>query len=205
MLEDRTQLYYDRNAEQYFSKTVNISMDALYERFLRYIHPGGRILDAGSGSGRDTLAFIQNSYEVEAFDASIELAALSTQYTGISTKVMRFQDLTEVERYDGIWACASLIHVPRAELADVLSRFGLALKPGGALYVSFKYGSEERGAEGGRHFTDMDETLLTHLFDENPYFQLKEIWVSLGEKHFKGIGKWINAIAAKTQNDCSNH
>jgi SAM-dependent methyltransferase len=119
-------------------------MSPLYTRFLYWLPNSGHILDAGCGSGRDAFAFQKRGYQVAAFDASPTLAKFAATYCGLSVQVMRFQEINWLRRFDGIWACASLLHVPAAELPDVLIRMADALKPRGVLYASFKYGQGER-------------------------------------------------------------
>lgn len=194
-----TKEYYDRNAHRYFESTVGVDMSAVYDRFLSYVPAGGRILDAGSGSGRDTVVFLKRGYVVEAFDVSSSLAALSTELTGVRTEVKSFEDLEETERYDGIWACASLLHVSESGLPGIMVRLARALKRGGALYVSFKQGRGERVLADGRRFTDLDEPALRGLIQSCNGLVLKEIWVSRGEDKFKGRGGWINAVAVKDE------
>lgn len=197
-LEGDTLRYYARNARDYAGATFEIDMSAVYDRFLKYIEKGGLILDAGSGSGRDTLGFMNRRYRVEAFDASPELCALSTNLTGIRTSCLRFQDFNRAPDYDGIWACASLLHVPARELCDVLKRLAHALKPGGAFYMSFKYGSGERIADDGRLYVDMDERALRRLLEAIPEVTIEEIWRSGGEGTHQGKDAWLNAIALKS-------
>ena len=132
-----TREYYDHHAKMYCEATCRVDMSGLYNRFLRYLPSNGLILDAGSGSGRDTLAFLKFGYKVEAFDSSPALCNLSTRLTGIQTRYLRFQGFKSSTRYDGIWACASLLHVPQKELQDVVGRLVRAIVPGGVLYVSF--------------------------------------------------------------------
>ena len=192
-----TRTYYEENAFRYFESTLDVDMSALYERFLKYLPKGGRILDVGSGSGRDTLAFLKRGYSVVAFDASPKLAELSSRLTGVKTKVKRFEDLAEVEVYDGIWACAALLHVHEKELPKILSKLVCALKVGGALYMSFKLGSGERIDGDGRFFTDMDEHRFSQLLQHEPRLTLKEVWITKGEDAFSGKDTWLNAIAVR--------
>ena len=192
-----TKYYYNRNAQAYFDSTLRVDMSALYNRFLKYVEPGGRILDAGSGSGRDTLALLQHGYKVDAFDASPALCKLSTQLTGVEAQVLRFQEFDCAPRYDGIWACASLLHVPEGELENAISRLIGALKPGGALYVSFKHGAEERISRDGRFFLDLNKESLQQLFRHFPSMSLEEVWLSSGEGTHQGRDEWLNAIALK--------
>lgn len=189
--------YYERNAKDYFIATRGTDLSALYERFARGLPRGAHILDAGSGSGRDTLAFLQRGYAVSAFDSSPALAELSTRMTGVRTRVLRFQELNEEEEYDGVWACASLLHVPEAELPDAITRLIRALKPGGVLYMSFKLGASERVTEDGRFFTDMTKSRLRRVLQALPSVRLEELWITAGEGKFQGHGEWLNALVSK--------
>lgn len=147
--------YYRQNAQRFFTDTASVDMSALYPYFVACLPPGARILDAGCGSGRDVKAFGEMGFDVEAFDASAELVALACQLSGKPVVQMRFQDVDAVEKYDGIWCCASLLHVSDAELPEVMTKLAIALKPGGVWYLSFKHGHGEREKDG-RRFTDMD-------------------------------------------------
>lgn len=191
--------FYDRHTDTYVNSTLSLDMSALYERFLYYVPPRGVILDAGSGSGRDTKAFLERGYEVEAFDSSVELCSLSSRLTGVRTQLLSFQEFAASPRYDGIWACASLLHVPKEELQDALCRLIQALKPTGALYVSFRLGCGDRISEDGRFYTDLDLTSLRDLLSLFPNMRIVDIWVSTGEGTLQGKGKWINAIGLKIQ------
>ena len=157
--------YYRQNAQRFFTNTASVDMSALYPPFIDCLPPGARILDAGCGSGRDVKAFSEMGFIVEAFDASAELVALARQLSGKPVAQMRFQDVDAVERYDGIWCCASLLHVSKAELPGVMTKLAMALKPGGVVYLSFKHGHGEREKDG-RRFTDMDRAGLQKLVDE---------------------------------------
>ena len=192
-----SQDYYSQNADKYAASTFDLDLTPLYERFLAYLPKGALILDAGSGSGRDTLAFLKRGYVVEAFDASPELSAFSSRLTGVPTCVLRFQEFDDVNRYDGIWACASLLHVPKVELHETLVRLILALKSGGALYMSFKHGDDERIAEDGRFYSDVTEEELAALLSAIPDISVEEVWLSEGESRLKGKGDWVNAIVRR--------
>ena len=131
----------------------------------------GRILDFGCGSGRDTRAFLDLGYSVEATDGSEELCVRASEYTGIPVKKLFFQDLDAKEQYDGIWACASILHLPKQELYDVFRKMIRALKENGILYTSFKYGTFE-GYRKERYFTDFTEQTLTEFL--KPIKELKQ-------------------------------
>jgi SAM-dependent methyltransferase len=174
-------------------------MSDLYREFLPLVKAGGRILDAGSGSGRDTAAFLRKGYKVDAFDSSPQLAALSTEFTGIPTRILRLQEFDGAPIYDGVWACASLLHVPKDELEDALGRLIRALRPGGVLYFSVKHGTGERLADDGRYFLDLDRDAIESLFEPFPEMRLAKVWVSAGEGARRGKDEWINALAVKHQ------
>ena len=167
----------------------------MYARFLPLLPAGGHILDVGCGSGRDARAFLAQGYTVTAFDASPALAQQATAYCGIPVQVLRVQEVPWVACFDGIWACASLLHVPLRELPEVLGRLTVALKPGGILYLSFKHGHGERQQEG-RHFTDLDEAGLLTLLDATPGLLLRELWITADQRPERHAEQWLNALVA---------
>lgn len=193
----KTLAYYEDNAQNYFKATHDADLSSIYRSFLRELPRGGRILDAGSGSGRDTAAFVRRGYVVEAFDLSPSLCELSTEFTGIQARVRGFQDVDEKEEFDGIWACASLLHIPEVELGEVIGRLVRALKRKGVLYMSFKYGVGERVAEDGRFFVDMTEERLWPVLSTVQKLEVQRVWRTLGEGKFEGRGEWLNALASK--------
>ena len=192
----RTLDYYECNAERYSSATLDADLSCLYQAFLRSLPKGARILDAGSGSGRDSLAFLRQGYNVSAFDASLALCRLSEQLTGVSTREIQFQDFEGCKEYDGIWACASLLHVPIAELPASIFRLICALKPGGVMYMSFKHGSGERVASDGRFYTDLTSDGLRVLINEISGIWIRKIWTSSGVDGFGCPTLWVNALVS---------
>src|ERR687885_194185 len=136
--------FYNEHAQDFYHRTVNVDMRELYAPFLALLPAGAHILDAGCGSGRDSLYFKQHGYQVTALDASAELVKLSSQLLQQPVLHLTFQEVDFDERFDGIWACASLLHVPRIEIDDVLRRLTKALKPGAILFTSFKNGNTEQ-------------------------------------------------------------
>ena len=203
-IESGTDRYYREQALAYAESTLNVDMSEIYDRFLSYLPKPAKILDAGSGSGRDTLAFRNLGNHVDAFDASPALCAFSTQLTGVPARVQTFQNFESEPVYDGIWACASLLHVQTAELSDAVRRLVHAIKPRGALYMSFKHGSGERLSEDGRFYLDMNETRLQAVLHGVACAHLSEVWVSHGEGSRRGQDAWINAIVVKSSGaNCS--
>jgi len=190
--------YYQQHAERFFTETIAVDMSALYQPFVAHLKPGARILDAGCGSGRDARAFHEMGYDVEAFDASAELVALAHQHSGLPVEQKRFEDVTDVERYNGIWCCASLLHVPLAELPEVLARLARALKPDGVWYLSFKYGCGEREKDG-RVFTDMDKIKLNDLIADLENIVLLDTWITGDKRPERQDEKWLNSLLIKNK------
>jgi SAM-dependent methyltransferase len=190
--------YYQQHAEMFFADTVEVDMTPLYRRFLSLQRDQAQILDAGCGSGRDARAFADLGHRVTAFDASPALIALAETRLGQSVQCLRFQDITWQEQFDGIWACASLLHVPAAELPDVMQRLCMALKPRGILYASFKYGSGER-EHHGRGFTDLDESGLAALLRRVPELEEVETWTTGDLRPGREAERWLNTLLRRTE------
>ena len=187
--------FYQDNADDFFEGTVNVDMSNIYQHFTKCLSKGALILDAGCGSGRDIKAFLDMSYSVEAFDASSELVSRASEYTGIEVKHGLFNDVNEVEKYNAIWCCASLLHVPEIELPETLSKLANALKPSGVWYVSFKYGDSQRKKDG-RSFTDINEHRLTELVSNLSNIDIDLTWVTEDNRPNRNE-KWLNAILVK--------
>ena len=122
--------YYNINAQAFFEGTVNADMSLWRDKFEKYVVPGGRILDAGCGSGRDSRAFIRQGFSVVAFDASKEMCRMASKLIGQEVWQMKFDEISFDEEFDGIWACASLLHVPYEELPKTLKQLYKALGNG---------------------------------------------------------------------------
>ncbi|WP_191559145.1 class I SAM-dependent methyltransferase [Brevundimonas aurantiaca] len=196
---DDTIGWYNRTAETYAADTLVRNPVELRTAFLARLPRGSLILDARSGSGRDTLAFLEAGYEVEAFDASEELAEISTLVTGRKTRVARFESFTGPQgRYDGVWAFAWLLHVAQHDLPDALDRLAHVLKPGGWLFANFKLGQGERIDGYGRHYTDMDSELLLPLFGDASGWSEVLTSVQTAEAAFGEPTGWVNLLARKS-------
>lgn len=191
-----TLTYYNQNAHQFTQATLSVDFVAMQQRFLDKLPAGGLILDFGCGSGRDTKAFIDKGFQAEAIDGSEELCKIASEYTGILVKQMLFQELDELEKYDGIWACSSILHMKRSELLDVIEKMVRALKVHGIIYTSFKYGTFE-GERNGRYFTDMTEDLFLTLIKDMDNLQIEEQWVTSDVRPGRGEEKWLNLILRK--------
>jgi SAM-dependent methyltransferase len=185
-------------ADAYAEATRGVDASPLRWRFLVRlpdpVDPPARILDLGCGSGRDALAFRLAGYRVDALDASPTMAELARRHAEVPVRVLDVQDLEDEETYDGIWACASLLHVPWHELPDVFRRVHRALRPEGVLYASFKPGDGERTIEDGRRFTDMNEHRLADRIRAAPGLKVIEIWQTPDVRPQRADEWWLNVL-----------
>jgi SAM-dependent methyltransferase len=172
-----------------------VSTGALHEPFLALLPAGGQVLDAGCGSGRDALEFRRRGYVVTAIDASPAMATQASAVLGQPVRILRFQDLDFDAAFDGVWACASLLHVPTTQLDGVFVRVLRALKPGGVWYMSFKQGSGER-VEEGRLFNDQTEDSVLTLLARHGLEPVR-LWGSQDVRTERSGQRWVNAIARK--------
>ena len=185
--------YYDRNGVRFFSDSVSADLSGTQTRFLAHVPIRGEILDAGCGSGRDSLAFKNAGYSVAAFDGSVRMVQLASEHVGIPVRHLLFENVDWVNQFDGVWACACLLHVPRTALDGVMARLVRTLKPGGAFFMSFKYGANERFANE-RHFTDMNEELLASAV-VRAGLGLADMWTQSDARPGRSHEMWISAIA----------
>ncbi len=193
---DTTIDYYDHNAEHFVDTTKDVDFKDTQIRFVSLVPEMGHILDFGCGSGRDTLFFLNRGFHVDAIDGSAKLCDIAEKYTGIAVRQMLFQELDEVEKYNGIWACSSILHLNRQELQDVISRMIRAVKLGGYIYTSFKYGDFE-GFRGERYFTDFTEESFRIFISQFPEVEIIDEWVSSDVRPDRGDEKWLNIILKK--------
>ena len=190
--------YYNQNAENFIANTQNADMHSTQERFLRLLDANTSILDFGCGSGRDTKYFLEKGYQVTATDGSSELCRLASEFTGIKVKEMLFQELDAINQYDGIWACSSILHLPKKELLPVIWKMCEALKDNGIIYTSFKYGDFE-GERNGRYFTDFTEKTFREVIEKVPELTIEEHWITSDVRPGRGEEKWLNLILRKNQ------
>lgn len=193
--------YYNRNYDTFVESTRDVDFSEIQNTFMDMLPNKAEILDFGCGSGRDTKCFLDQGYQVEAIDGSVELCRLASEYTGIEVRDMLFQELDVQEKYDGIWACASILHLSRTELFDVLERMSQALKKNGIIYTSFKYGDFE-GLRNGRYFTDFTEETFAVLISGIPSLSVEKQWITGDSRTGRENEKWLNVILKKV-NGCS--
>lgn len=188
--------YYNENAKKFIDGTVSVDFRSIQDTFLELLPENAKILDFGCGSGRDTKYFLEHGCRVVAMDGSLELCKAASEYTGITVKHMLFQELNEKERYDGIWACASILHVKSEELPEIIRKMSLATIANGIIYLSFKYGDFE-GERNGRYFTDMTEESMAELLVGFPELRVEKQWITGDVRDGRGDEIWLNMILRK--------
>ncbi len=188
--------YYNQNAQSFALGTVSVDFHETQDRFLKLLDKGSLVLDFGCGSGRDTKYFQEHGMHVEAADGSEELCRIASDYAGIPVKRMLFQELKETEKYDGIWACSSILHLPKQELKVVLMKMAGALKEQGVIYTSFKYGDFE-GERNGRYFTDFTEDTFRDFVADIAEIWIEEVWITGDVRQGRNEEKWLNLIMRK--------
>ena len=193
---DPTIDYYNLNAENFIESTQNVDMHQAQDRFLQLLDENASILDFGCGSGRDTRYFLDKGYRVTATDGSAELCRRASTFTGIEVKEMMFQELDDMGTYDGIWACSSILHLPKNELLSVIRKMCDALKSSGVIYTSFKYGDFE-GKRNGRYFTDFREETFQEFMKGIPELTIEDYWITDDVRPGRGDERWLNLILRK--------
>ena len=192
---NKTLNYYNQNADSFIEGTVSVNFKEVQDKFLQMLS-GKKILDFGCGSGRDTMYFLKSGFDVTATDGSEELCKYASEYTGIQVKQMLFQDLDEVDYYDVIWACSSILHLSKNELRIVMNKMSRALKSDGIIYTSFKYGNFE-GERNGRFFTDFTIDEFTDFVKDVKEMAIEEYWITGDVRPGRGDERWLNLILRK--------
>lgn len=191
----RTLDYYKENASLYVQSTLGCMMDIPINEFLKYVYDGGLILDFGCGSGRDSKVFLQKGYDIEAVDGTAEICEFASGYLNREVRQLYFEELDECSKYDGVWACSSLLHLPYENLKKTIGLVYKALKPGGAFYASFRYGESEE-LRNDRYYTDMTERKLEVLL-EGSGFRVQRTWISEDVRLDRAGDLWLNVILVK--------
>ncbi|MCD8195702.1 MAG: class I SAM-dependent methyltransferase [Lachnospiraceae bacterium] len=192
---NQTVSYYNEHAEEYCRATADADMRFCRDKFMSCLSSGAHILDAGCGSGRDSKVFMDKGFAVTAMDASEKMCTEAAKLLCQDVLQLSFEKMNFQNEFDGIWACASLLHVEKSEINSVMKKLKNALKQDGILYASFKYGTEERIMQG-RLFNDYDERLLRVLLEDSD-FTVCDIFITEDVRKMRQGERWVNAIAKK--------
>ena len=189
--------YYNKNSEEYFNSTLNVDMTNTYKEFLKLVPEGGKILDLGCGSGRDSMNFMKLGYEVTAIDGAKELAKKASVLLGKEVILSTFEELELKEKFHGIWACASLLHIKREDLKTVLNNLYNNLEDNGVFYMSFKYGEKEYVDDKNRYFNCFTDESIISFINENTKFNILDLYITEDKLGRVNEVKWVNLICNK--------
>lgn len=184
--------FYDKNAQTFCSSTQSVEMSDILRPFLAYVKPQGVVLDLGCGTGRDSLTLQNLGYSVVSVDASEEMCIIASKLLGHEICNSTFEAFSTSIKFDGIWACASLLHVEKSKLPAILQKYADMLQPNGIFYLSFKYG-EYCGEKNGRYFTDLTEESLAHLVSQVSGLTLIEQRITGDVRPERADERWLNA------------
>lgn len=193
---DPTIEYYEKNADAFIESTINANDSDLYKPFEELLTPGCRILDLGCGSGRDSKYFTEKGYDVVALDPSPAMCVQTRVLVHIPVYEMRAEEMQFSNEFGGVWACASLLHVPRDKQKNVLHRIATVLKDEGILYASWKYGTKDRTADG-KKYVDMNDSLIYEIIKEVPEIQIVKMWTTKDVRNEYSTQKWLNVLLRK--------
>jgi len=185
--------YYNQNATEYCNNTLNVDMSKIYHSFLQHLPPRALILDAGCGSGRDSLYFLNQGYRVVAFDGSSEMARRSSELTGLQVEHCTFEEFHSREQFDAIWACASLLHIEKEKLAGAIKHLTGYLKEGGIFYMSYKYGDRDYEKDG-RHFSCFKEEEFKELIAGLDELEIVELYQTVDVRKDRPDEYWLNCL-----------
>ena len=195
-MKNKTLAYYNHHAQSFISTTVSVNFKPVQDKFIHALN-GPQVLDFGCGSGRDTKYFLESGLQVTAVDGSEEMCRYASGFTGIQVQNMLFQDLDAQNQYDGIWACASVLHLSREKLPNIFHKMHQALKTNGIIYTSFKYGTFE-GERNGRYFTDFTEGMFEEFVRKISGLQIEKMWITGDVREGRGDERWLNILLRKT-------
>lgn len=159
---------YDKTAVDYYKRVSEFELLPEITEFIKIVKKDGKILDLGCGPGHHSNFFSNQNFKVTGIDLSSEMIKLAKkEFTDIDFKVMDISDLDfEVNTFDGIWASASLLHIPKNNIKLILKKIKEILVNNGILYISLKEG------KGSEIFNDVRYGGVDKFY---VYYQLEEI------------------------------
>ena len=195
---NKTIEYYNKNVELFVSSTKDVEFNKMQNMLLKYLKKGDYILDLGCGSGRDSKAFLEKGFKVVSVDGSEKLCNIASSYIGQEVIFTTFQKFKSDIKFNGIWACASLLHLPYKDLKEVIKNLRNNLKEEGYFYLSFKYGEFE-GERNGRYFTNMTEKKFRNLIKDILEYEIVEEKITSDARKGREEEKWLNIILKKVK------
>ncbi|MDO4444738.1 MAG: methyltransferase domain-containing protein [Bacillota bacterium] len=189
--------YYNRYAVPYYEETVDVDMTEVIEPFMELLPENAEVLDLGCGSGRDTIVLEERGFYVTPMDGSEEMCKLAEVNTDQEVLQMTYDEMEFDDVFDGIWACAALVHLTDDEMREIMKKLIQALKADGILYFSVHKGDRD-GIYNGRYFRDYTRKELSDLMEEFPELELINMWTTQDARSGKSDGQWLNVLAKKS-------
>ena len=189
--------YYNRYAVPYYEETVDVDMTEVIEPFMELLPENAEALDLGCGSGRDTIVLEERGFYVTPMDGSEEMCKLAEINTDQEVLQMTYDEMEFDDVFDGIWACAALVHLTDDEMREIMKKLIQALKADGILYFSVHKGDRD-GIYNGRYFRDYTRKELSDLMEEFPELELINMWTTQDARSGKSDGQWLNVLAKKS-------
>ncbi|WP_310601957.1 class I SAM-dependent methyltransferase [Anaerosporobacter sp.] len=191
--------YYNRFAAKYYEETVNATMKEQLNQFIELLPIGGAVLDLGCGSGRDSLFFIEEGFDVTSLDGAEKMCELAQIHIGQGVLNLTYEQLDFDEVFDGVWACASLVHEKPEQLSTILQKVIDCLKPNGVMYMSFRYG-DFLGFNSEIDYYAYTEDTLSSIIDkcrENQNIEIIKTFITKDEREEFLDNKWLNIYIRK--------
>ncbi len=198
---------YDEVAQEYAHQASTRSPGMQRKLFASLLTKGGKILDLGCGSGRDSLFFHEQGFQVTGVDLSKKLLAIANknapdiQFVHEDIRHMSFPESS----FDGIWSCASIVHIKHSEQQALFHSLYRILKPGGLLYIHAKNGEgetyiEEPSVPGKKRFYAFFTGSLLEQYCKNAGFsdvEIIDVGITKAYANGKHSKEWIDCFAKK--------
>jgi SAM-dependent methyltransferase len=194
---DEATLGFYANEAPVYTASGPGSVSRHLDAFLQFLSPGARILELGCGGGRDSEEILARGFQLDATDGVEEIARKAEARIGRPVRVMRFDELDAVDEYDGVWAHASLLHIPRPALPSVLSLVFRALKPGGVHFANFKGGDCEGRDVFGRYVNYLSADEVRAAYQRSARWGIHSLTEYLGGGYDGHQGPWVAITAFK--------
>lgn len=182
--------YYKENANEFIQNTLDIDMSDFYAQFEAYLVPGAKVLDIGCGAGRDLKHFKESSYDASGIEPCVELANFAQNYSNCEVLKTGINDFKTTDKFDGIWACASLLHLTDDELVKAFSNIKKLMQKNATFYCSFKLG-DFKGQRGGRYYNDQTLESISRLIASE--LVIVKSWIT-EDVRVGHTEKWLNLI-----------
>ena len=196
-MKNNTLDFYNNNSKEYYETTVKVDISNIYSKFIDKLPKEAHILDLGCGSGRDSLEFIKQGYNITAVDGSKELSIAASKLIEQEVICSKFEELQLTEKFHGIWACASLLHINKRDLIQVIKNISSNLEHNGVFYMSFKYGENEYIDEKGRYFNCYTEKTFSELINKINSLKVEKIYRTIDILPGRGDVIWLNIFCIK--------